>query len=74
MRFFIEYRLNAFQGYYGGMRLILATCNCFASRCKEKGLENRITQGFCIKYDTSIPRMVKLIHIHYLIAFTFAVA
>jgi glucuronokinase len=47
------------QGYYGGLRLILATCKKFADVCAEGGL---ILPGknFTIRYHTDIPRQVGL--------------
>jgi len=47
------------DGYYGGIRLIYATCKRFNEYCKENGiqLDNR---NFSIIYDTNIPRQVGL--------------
>ena len=48
------------QGFYGVFRLMLATCHSFGRICSEKGMQDRIQQGFRLKYDTNIPRMVGL--------------
>jgi len=47
------------DGYYGGIRLIYATCKRFNEYCREKGilLDER---NFSIIYDTNIPRQVGL--------------
>jgi glucuronokinase len=47
------------DGYYGGIRLIYATCKRFHEYCRENGitLDNR---NFSIMYDTNIPRQVGL--------------
>lgn len=47
------------DGYYGGIRLIYATCKRFNEYCREKGiaLDNR---NFSVIYDTNIPRQVGL--------------
>ena len=47
------------DGYYGGIRLIYATCKRFNEYCRENGikLDNR---NFSIIYDTNIPRQVGL--------------
>jgi len=46
-------------GYYGGLRLIYATCKHFSVYCKEHDipLDDR---NFTIRYDTNIPRQVGL--------------
>lgn len=46
------------QGYYGGLRLLLATCKVFSNHCVQRGLQDRIREGFRLSYTTSIPRMV----------------
>jgi glucuronokinase len=48
-------------GYYGGLRLIMATCKAFAGICLKAGLITRTEgKGFVLTYDTNIPRMVGL--------------
>ncbi len=47
------------DGYYGGFRVMYATCKKFAEYCRE----NAITlprRGFELSYDTNIPRQVGL--------------
>ncbi len=47
------------DGYYGGIRLIYATCKRFSKHCKENNiiLDDR---NYTIEYDTNIPRQVGL--------------
>jgi glucuronokinase len=47
------------DGYYGGIRLIYATCKRFSEYCRENGiaLDDR---NCTISYDTNIPRQVGL--------------
>jgi len=47
------------DGYYGGIRLIYATCKRFSQYCRQNGivLDDR---NYTISYDTSIPRQVGL--------------
>lgn len=47
------------QGYYGGLRLILATCKRFADVCRERGIALP-ARNFTIRYGTEIPRQVGL--------------
>jgi glucuronokinase len=47
------------QGYYGGLRLILATCKRFADVCQEHGIAVP-ARNFTIRYGTEIPRQVGL--------------
>jgi glucuronokinase len=47
------------QGYYGGLRLVLATCKKFADVCAERGVMLP-ARRFTIRYRTSIPRQVGL--------------
>ncbi len=49
----------AAQGYYGGLRLILATCKKFADVCQARGVALP-TRNFTIRYRTDIPRQVGL--------------
>jgi len=48
------------KGYYGGVRLLQATCKAFADRCARAGLVVHRQRGFRMSYDTDIPRMVGL--------------
>lgn len=47
------------NGYYGGLRLMWATCKRFFDYCRETNIDlpNR---NFTMRYDTSIPRQVGL--------------
>ncbi len=47
------------DGYYGGIRLILATCKRFSEHCRTNdiALDDR---NYTISYDTNIPRQVGL--------------
>jgi len=47
------------DGYYGGIRLIYATCKLFSEYCREHNLmlDDR---NYTIRYDTDIPRQVGL--------------
>lgn len=47
------------EGYYGGLRLLMATCKRFYEHCLQQGipLERR---NFTVRYDTNIPRQVGL--------------
>jgi glucuronokinase len=47
------------DGYYGGIRLIYATCKRFNEYCRDRGIvfDNR---NFSVIYDTNIPRQVGL--------------
>lgn len=49
----------AAQGYYGGLRLILATCKKFADVCREHGIALP-ARSFTVRYGTDIPRQVGL--------------
>jgi galactokinase/mevalonate kinase-like predicted kinase len=49
----------AAQGYYGGLRLILATCKRFADVCREHGIALP-ARNFTVRYGTHIPRQVGL--------------
>lgn len=48
------------KGYYGGVRLLQATCKAFADRCSRSGKIVHLQRGFRMSYDTDIPRMVGL--------------
>lgn len=47
------------EGYYGGLRLLYATCKRFFERCLEIGLLLP-RHNFTLRYDTTIPRGVGL--------------
>lgn len=50
------------EGYYGGVRLLMAICRVFHNYCKE----NRITlhdRCFTLSYDTNIPRQVSTVQL-----------
>ena len=49
----------ASEGYYGGLRLIVATCKRFADECLGRGVVLDRRQ-FTIRYHTTIPRQVGL--------------
>jgi glucuronokinase len=62
--------MAAAQGYYGGMRLILATCKKFADVCASRGVALPKRQ-FTVRYHTTIPRQVGLGGSSSIIAATF---
>ncbi|KAL8226242.1 hypothetical protein R6Q59_000212, partial [Mikania micrantha] len=43
------------EGYYGGVRLLMAICKVFTSYCKEQGIHLH-DKNFSLSYDTNIPR------------------
>ncbi|KAL4562266.1 hypothetical protein LXL04_034465 [Taraxacum kok-saghyz] len=45
------------EGYYGGVRLLMATCKVFTKYCKEQGI-NLHNNNFSLSYETNIPRQV----------------
>ncbi|MFQ6097269.1 MAG: mevalonate kinase [Armatimonadota bacterium] len=47
------------DGYYGGLRLLFATCKKFAEFCEKAGIRLP-RRNFTISYDTDIPRQVGL--------------
>ncbi len=47
------------DGYYGGIRLIYATCKRFSEYCRENNLALN-TRNYTIRYDSTIPRQVGL--------------
>lgn len=47
------------DGYYGGVRLLYATCKRFHSYCREHGIALH-DRNFTLEYDTTIPRQVGL--------------
>jgi glucuronokinase len=53
------YATAAREGYYGGVRLVYATCKRFYEECLERGLMLP-RANFTVRYDTDIPRGVGL--------------
>ncbi|KAK1359459.1 Glucuronokinase 1 [Heracleum sosnowskyi] len=51
-------RLNS-EGYYGGVRLLMAICKIFKNYCKDNGIELH-DHNFTLSYDTNIPRQTGL--------------
>ena len=49
----------AHDGYYGGIRLLYATCSKFHHYCREHGIRLP-KRNFALQYDTNIPRQVGL--------------
>ncbi|XP_004304669.1 PREDICTED: glucuronokinase 1-like [Fragaria vesca subsp. vesca] len=47
------------EGYYGGVRLLMAICKVFSDYCKEKGI-HLDSRNFTLSYDTNIPRQTGL--------------
>lgn len=47
------------DGYYGGIRLLFATCKRFFEFCQGRGIELP-DRNFALQYDTDIPRCVGL--------------
>ncbi|KAD3641120.1 hypothetical protein R6Q59_003748 [Mikania micrantha] len=47
------------EGYYGGVRLLMATCKVFTNYCKEQGIHLH-NNNFSLSYDTNIPRQTGL--------------
>ncbi|XP_049581746.1 glucuronokinase with putative uridyl pyrophosphorylase isoform X2 [Syngnathus scovelli] len=47
------------EGYFGGLRLLQATCKKFYQFCCKQGIA-LTKQNFTVKYDTNIPRQVGL--------------
>ena len=45
------------EGYYGGVRLLMAICKVFYNYCRENGI-NLHARNFTLSYDTNIPRQV----------------
>lgn len=47
------------EGYYGGVRLLMAICNVFYKYCSEKNI--KLNEGnFTLSYETNIPRQTGL--------------
>ncbi|KAL1318943.1 hypothetical protein HN51_071219 [Arachis hypogaea] len=51
-------RLNN-EGYYGGVRLLMAICKVFHNYCKENSI-SLAEKNFTLSYDTDIPRQTGL--------------
>lgn len=47
------------DGYYGGVRLLYATCKTFHSYCEQSGIHLN-GDNFTLEYDSNIPRQVGL--------------
>ncbi|KAL5572803.1 hypothetical protein UlMin_022400 [Ulmus minor] len=47
------------EGYYGGVRLLMAICKVFRNYCKENKIDLR-GGNFTLSYDTNIPRQAGL--------------
>ena len=53
------YNVAVRDGYYGGFRVMYATCKKFAEYCRRNGIPLP-RKGFTLQYDTTIPRQVGL--------------
>ncbi|XP_027922389.1 glucuronokinase 1-like [Vigna unguiculata] len=51
-------RLNS-EGYYGGVRLLMAVCKVFYAYCRDNAIELS-DENFTLSYDTDIPRQAGL--------------
>ncbi|KAJ0113367.1 hypothetical protein Patl1_02854 [Pistacia atlantica] len=47
------------EGYYGGVRLLMAICKVFHSYCKDNNIDLH-DRNFTLSYDTNIPRQTGL--------------
>ncbi|XP_023636627.1 probable glucuronokinase 2 [Capsella rubella] len=54
----LVYRLEN-DGYYGGVRLLMAICKVFRNYCKDHGIQLH-DRNFTLSYDTNIPRQTGL--------------
>ena len=52
-------RTASLDGYYGGIRLLFATCKKFYECCQQQDI-SLPQRNFALKYDTNIPRQVGL--------------
>jgi len=50
-------RLNS-EGYYGGVRLLMAVCKVFYAYCRDNAIELS-DENFTLSYDTDIPRQAR---------------
>ncbi|KDP46399.1 hypothetical protein JCGZ_10239 [Jatropha curcas] len=57
----LDHLVNRLQseGYYGGVRLLMAICRVFYKHCKENGIDLH-SRNFTLSYDTNIPRQTGL--------------
>ncbi|KAL9289974.1 putative glucuronokinase [Arabidopsis thaliana] len=57
----LDHLLNRLQneGYYGGVRLLMAICKVFRNYCKENDIQLH-QANFSLSYDTNIPRQTGL--------------
>lgn len=56
---FVQVNRLQSDGYYGGVRLLMAICKIFHNYCKENNIS--LHEGnFKLSYDTNIPRQVLL--------------
>ncbi|XP_028666078.1 glucuronokinase with putative uridyl pyrophosphorylase [Erpetoichthys calabaricus] len=53
------YYISRKEGYFGGLRLLQATCKKFYQFCSKEGIA-LTKQNFTLQYDTNIPRQVGL--------------
>ncbi|KAJ4762041.1 Glucuronokinase G [Rhynchospora pubera] len=54
----LVHRLDT-EGYYGGVRLLMAICKVFYKHCQDKNIELN-KPNFTLSYDTNIPRQTGL--------------
>ena len=56
------YNETSVKGYYGGLRLLKATCKVFFELCTKANMDMTtiLHKNFTMTYDTNIPRMVGL--------------
>ena len=45
------------EGYYGGVRLLMAICKVFYNHCIQNNISLK-AENFTLSYDTNIPRQV----------------
>lgn len=57
------------EGYYGGVRLLMAICKVFHKYCKDHSIHLH-ERNFTLSYDTNIPRQVKLIKMRFFFKFS----
>lgn len=55
--FFLKVNRLESEGYYGGVRLLMAICKVFYKYCAENGIVLK-DGNFTLSYDTNIPRQV----------------
>nr|KYP44013.1 hypothetical protein KK1_034535 [Cajanus cajan] len=54
----LVHRLSS-EGYYGGVRLLMAICKVFYAHCRDNAIQLR-PSNFTLSYDTNIPRQAGL--------------